>query len=160
MKIISIDPGFDRIGISILEKKNHSAKEEIIYSNCFTTPKNLKLYERIFLVGKELHDVITEFKPDALAIETLFMTKNQKTVMGVSEARGVIIYEGARANIPVYEYTPMQIKIAVTGYGRATKEQVHSMVEKLITIEGRTYIDDEIDAIAVGLTFFACERFS
>ncbi len=160
MRILAIDPGYDRVGIAVIEKDPPAGgKETLVYSDCFRTDGKQKLPERIFSVGQEIARLIKKYKPDALAIETLFMTTNQKTVMGVSEARGVIMYEASRAGITVFEYTPLQIKIATTGYGRATKEQVESMTLRLITIPKKARIDDEMDAIAVGLTCFAHEKF-
>ncbi len=173
MKIISIDPGYERIGIAVLEKNAPPAgggkasfaksyggpREELLYSDCFKTDTKSKLSQRIFCIGEEIARLIKKYKPEALAIETLFMTSNQKTVMGVSEARGVIMYEASRAGIPIFEYTPLQIKIAVTGYGRAEKREVHTMVKKLISLSDKKMIDDEVDAIAVGLTCFAHEKF-
>ncbi|KKQ35888.1 MAG: Crossover junction endodeoxyribonuclease RuvC [Candidatus Nomurabacteria bacterium GW2011_GWB1_37_5] len=159
MRILSIDPGYERVGIAIIEKENKSSKEILLFSECFKTSPKLKLSERIFIIGQNIESIIKKWKPDALAIETLFMTTNQKTVMGVSEARGVIIYEGQKSGLQICEYTPLQIKIAVTGYGKATKEQVLTMVQKLIKISNKKTLDDEIDAIAVGLTYFAQERF-
>ncbi|MFA5933982.1 MAG: crossover junction endodeoxyribonuclease RuvC [Candidatus Paceibacterota bacterium] len=160
MKIIAIDPGFERVGIAILEKKTNGSKEELVFSECFKTPTKTPLADRIFSIGQEIEKVIKKYKPTMMALETLYMTTNQKTVMGVSEARGVIIYEGSRHGLIIKEYTPPQIKIAVTGYGKATKEQVFAMTGKLIVLDDRKRIDDEIDAIAVGLTCFAHERFS
>ncbi|MCX6755818.1 MAG: crossover junction endodeoxyribonuclease RuvC, partial [Candidatus Nomurabacteria bacterium] len=100
-----------------------------------------------------------EYKPTALAIEKLFFTTNQKTVMGVAEARGVIVYSAIKHGLKIFEYTPPQIKIAVTGYGKSDKSAVMSMVPKLIKIEKIIKSDDELDAIAIGLTCLACERF-
>ncbi len=157
MKIISIDPGYDRVGIAILEKAKNQ-KEELLYSDCFRTSAKTKLPDRIFSIGTEVARLIKKYKPEMLAIETLFMTTNQKTVMGVSEARGVIIYEASRAGLSVCEYTPLQIKIAVTGYGKATKDQVEAMVERLVVLHKKARIDDEMDAIAVGITAFAHYR--
>ncbi len=159
MKIISIDPGYERVGIAIVEK-NNKGKEELIYSDCFKTSKELPLSERLFLIGQEVDRIIKKYKPEAMAIETLFFTSNQKTVMGVSEARGVIIYQALFNKIPSFEYTPLQIKIAVTGYGRGDKKQVISMVNNLIKIEKEIKYDDEYDAIAVGLTHLASHRKS
>ena len=159
MKIISIDPGFERVGIAVLEKSPRSG-EIILYSDCFKTSAKIPLSDRLFLIGQELSRVIKKYHPEALAIETLFFSTNQKTVMGVSEARGVIIYEAKRNKLPVFEYTPLQIKIAVTGYGRADKSQVMDMVKKLIQLNKPKAIDDELDAIAIGLTCFAHEKFS
>ena len=89
------------------------------------------------------------------AIETLFFTTNQKTVMRVSEARGVILYQAALHNLPIYEYTPLQIKIAISGYGRGDKKQITQMIKQLIVCEKEIKHDDEYDAIAVALTCFA-----
>jgi len=93
-----------------------------------------------------------------MAIEKLFFTTNQKTVMGVSEARGVIMYQALLNKIPVFEYTPLQIKIAITGYGRGDKKQIIAMLQHLIKIEKEIKYDDEYDAIAVGLTHLACTK--
>ncbi|MFA6397870.1 MAG: crossover junction endodeoxyribonuclease RuvC [Candidatus Paceibacterota bacterium] len=157
MKIISIDPGFERVGIAVLEKTNKTC-EEILYSNCFKTSAKIPFSERLFLIGTEINKIIKKYKPEALIIETLFFTTNQKTVMNVSEARGVIIYEASIAGLKIVEFTPLQIKVACTGYGKATKNQVFSMVKKLIKIDSGVKSDDEIDAIAVGLTYFACNK--
>ena len=157
MRIISIDPGFERVGIAVLEK-NLGEKETLIYSECFKTTPKISLNERIKKIGDEVEQIIKKYKPKALAIEKLYFTTNQKTVMGVAEARGVIIYCGTRKDLPIFEYTPPQIKVAVTGYGKASKEMVMSMVPKLIEIKKNTKSDDELDAIAIGITALACEK--
>ncbi len=159
MRILSIDPGFERIGIAIIEKTNLK-KDILVYSTCFKTSAKIPFYERLKNIGLQIEKVIKEYKPNALAIEKLFFTTNQKTVMGVSEARGVIIYVAIKNNLSIYEYTPPQIKVAVTGYGKASKDMVMSMVLKLIDIDKNINSDDEIDAIAVGLTCLACEKLS
>jgi crossover junction endodeoxyribonuclease RuvC len=156
MRILSIDPGFERVGIAVIEKTNLH-KDRLVYSNCFKTSNKLPLNERIKNIGIELEKIIKKHKPEALAIEKLYFTTNQKTVMGVSEARGVIIYVASINNLNVYEYTPPQIKVAVTGYGKASKEMIMSMVPKLIDMDSRIKSDDEVDAIAIGLTCLACE---
>ena len=153
MKIISIDPGFERLGIAVIEK------DALLYSACFKTSSKLPFPERLALIGKELETIIKKYKPSALAIEKLFYTSNQKTVMNVAEARGVIIYTCAKNNLKIFEYTPPQIKVAVTGYGKADKRMVMDMVPKLIKIKNTIKSDDELDAIAVGLTCLACEKF-
>lgn len=158
MKILAIDPGFERVGIAILEKTN-SRKDLLVYSNCFKTKANIPFSERIKNIGLEIEKIIKKYKPEILAIEKLYFTTNQKTVMGVSEARGVIIYVASKNNLVIYEYTPPQIKVAVTGYGKANKENVMSMVPKLIEIKEKINSDDELDAIAIGLTCLACEKF-
>jgi len=155
MKIISIDPGYERVGIAVLEKTN--SKEAVIYSDCFKTKSELSLNERVSLIGKEIERIINEFKPEALAIEKLFFTTNQKTAMGVSEARGVIINEAQKMGLKIFEYTPLQVKIAVTGYGKSDKKAVMTMVKKLIQ-KPDLVSDDETDAIAIGLTCFASRK--
>ncbi|MFA6251269.1 MAG: crossover junction endodeoxyribonuclease RuvC [Candidatus Paceibacterota bacterium] len=159
MKILSIDPGFERVGIAIIEK-TYLQKDILIYSECFKTSAKIPFPERLKNIGAEVEKIIKKYRPVILAIEKLYFTTNQKTVMGVSEARGTIIYIASKNNLEIYEYTPPQIKVAVTGYGKASKEMVMSMVPKLIDIKVKINSDDELDAIAVGLTCLACEKFS
>ncbi len=159
MRILAIDPGFERVGIAIIDK-TLTPKHLLVYSECFKTSAKIPFHSRLTLIGDEIEKIIKKFEPDALAIEKLYFTTNQKTVMGVSEARGVMIYSASRNGLLIYEYTPPQIKIAVTGYGKSTKDMVMSMVPKLIKINKETNSDDELDAIAIGITCLACERFN
>lgn len=154
--ILSIDPGYDRIGIAIMKKEKQ--KELVIYSECFQTNKKDDLNTRIFSIGNHLNSLIDLYKPDTLAIEKLFMNTNQKTIIGVSEAKGVIKFICLNRGMKVFEYTPLQIKTATTGYGRATKSQVTDMVCKITNINSSDKIDDELDAIAIGITHFAHAR--
>ncbi len=156
MRIIGIDPGYDRLGIAIVERLM-GEKEKLIYSECFTTDSKQEIYERFLKIGLKVREIIEKYKPQALAIETLFITKNQKTAMRVSEARGIISYEALLAQIPVYEYTPLQIKMAITGDGRSDKTSIMKMLPLLIKMNSKKdrIIDDEYDAIAIGLTHFA-----
>lgn len=156
-KIIAVDPGYERIGIAVLERDSQK-KEVLLFSECFKTSAKLPFHERLVKIGEEVERVIKEYQPNVLAIEKLYFTTNQKTVMGVSEARGVIIFTAKRKGLDIFEYTPPQIKIAVTGYGQATKEMVMSMVPKLVKIKKVMKSDDEFDAVAIGLTCFACEK--
>lgn len=160
MKILAIDPGYERLGIAVLEKKQGDKKETLLFSECFKTKKTNTHAERLFLLGKEISNIIEKYKPEALSIETLFLTTNHKTVMLVSEARGVILYEGARNNLSIHEYSPPQIKSAVAGDGHADKKAIIKMVPLLIKLDRKLKHDDEYDAIAVGLTFFAHFRLS
>lgn len=159
MRIIAIDPGYDRLGIAVLEKLPRQ-KETLLYSACVETQKTLPHAERLLKIADEVRKVIDEFEPKVFAIETLFLATNQKTVMPVAEARGAVLVEAARAGLTVYEYTPLQIKIAVTGYGRSEKYQVMEMVNKLIALPVGKRLDDEYDAIAVGLTCLASEKLN
>ncbi len=158
MKILAIDPGYERVGIAIIEKIAHQ-KETVVFSSCFKTAAALPFTERLRLIGDEITRVITEHRPAALAIETLFFTNNQKTAIAVAQARGVALYVAAQHGLQLYEYTPQQIKIAVTSYGKATKFDVLAMTRKLVTLDEKITSDDEIDAIAIGLTCHASERF-
>ena len=153
MRILAIDPGYERVGIAIL------GKDTLVFSECYKTSAKLDFSERLGLLGQEIGAIIKKYKPMALAIETLFLTTNQKTAMRVAEARGVIIYEAQKAGLKIFEYTPLEIKIAVTGYGKSDKKSVIDMVKKLIKINENKNSDDEIDAIAVGLACFAREKF-
>jgi len=159
MRILAIDPGFERMGVAILDK-SLKPKHDLVYSECFKTSAKIPFHERLTLIGNELENIIKKYKPEALAIEKLYFTTNQKTVMGVSEARGVMVYTASKNGLNIFEYTPPQIKIAVTGYGKSTKDMVISMVRKLIEIKTETNSDDELDAIAIGITCLACEKFN
>jgi crossover junction endodeoxyribonuclease RuvC len=156
-RILAVDPGLERVGIAILEKER-GKKETLVFSECFKTKSSLSLPERLNLIGAHINETVSKYKPEALAIESLFFATNQKTAMVVSQARGVIVYEGTRGGLPIHEYTPLQIKVAVTGYGKATKSQVDSMVQKLVIINKKIKSDDEMDAVAIGLTCFAYLR--
>jgi len=156
MRILGIDPGFERIGIAILEKEKKG--DVLLYSNCFKTLSSLPFHKRLALIGEEISRVIKKYNPDVLAIETLFFNTNQKTAFLVSEARGVILYESAQYNLKIYEYTPLQIKIAITGYGRADKNQLNNMTKQLIVIKKDIKSDDEMDAIAAAVTCSASYR--
>lgn len=156
MRIISIDPGYERIGIAVLEKTN--GKEILLFSECFKTKATLSFFDRLALLGEEVLRLTDEYKPEALAIENLFIETNQKTAMRVAEARGAILYQARVSGLEIFEYTPLQIKVATTGYGKATKTQVISMVKKLIKGAESIKQDDEMDAIAIGLTHFAYFR--
>lgn len=158
MRILGIDPGFERLGVAILEKNMGDKKEKVLFSECFKTSARLEFNERLHLIGDEVKSVIKKYKPEILSIETLFLTTNQKTVMRVAEARGVVVYEASCAGLKIFEASPPQIKIATTGYGRASKEQIIKMVKILVEIDKSKKSDDELDAIAIALTAFACLR--
>lgn len=153
-KVLGIDPGFDRIGVAILDK------EKVLFSDCIVTDRKLPHAERLLMIGEAVKKVIKKWQPEVLAIETLFFNQNTSTALKVSEARGVILYEASRAGLEVTEYSPQAVKLAVTGYGKADKEQVESMVRKLVEVPETKAkrLDDELDAIAVGITHLATYR--
>ncbi len=153
MRVISIDPGYDRLGVAVLEYTN--GKEELLYSGCIQTQKDDDLITRLHLLGQEFESLLKKYKPDTLAIETIFFNTNQKTGIGVAQARGVVIYLGKIHNCDVYEFGPQEIKVAVTGYGKSDKKAVIEMVMRLVPESPKKALDDEYDAIAVGITCLA-----
>ena len=157
MRILAIDPGYERLGIAILDKEK-GGKEKYIFSECFKTPKELPHSERLGMISAEIKKVIEKWKPEALAIEKLFLATNHKTAMLVSEARGTILSACAEAGLKAFEYSPPQIKLAVCGDGAADKKSIIKMVPLLLSVPPSVKIDDEFDAIAIGLTYFAIER--
>lgn len=161
MQLISIDPGYERLGIAIIEKGN--PKNVLAFSECFkTSAKNGKekvdFEDRLFLLGEEVEKIIKNYKPSVMAIEKLYFENNQKTAMNVAEVRGALIYIAKKFNLKIFEYTPLQIKVAVTGYGKSDKKAVMNMVPRLIEIKNKINSDDELDAIAIGLTCLATEK--
>ncbi len=159
LRIIGIDPGFDRLGIAIIDKEG--TQETLVYSTCIITTRTNSFEERLLHIGKELTSILKKYQPHDIAIETLFFTKNQKTVITVAEVRGLCIYLAHIHQAKLHEYSPPQIKLAITGNGRASKEDVALMVERILKqkIVSKT-LDDEIDAIAIALTHSANKKNS
>jgi len=153
MRVISVDPGYDRIGIAVLELVD--GQEKVLFSDCVETDKALGLNERIDQMASRFKATIEKYSPDVLGIETLFFNKNQKTALGVAQARGVLIYIARSLECQVYEFGPQEIKIAVTGYGKSDKSSVIDMVKRLVLNVPKEALDDEYDAIAVGVTCLA-----
>ena len=157
MRILAVDPGYDRLGIAVLEKEE--GDETLVYSDCFQTNKNDSYSVRLRAIGDEVERLIEEYSPDVFASEGLFFATNRKTAIDVAGSRGAIFYVAEKYNLPVHEYTPLQIKVAVTGYGKSDKAQVTDMVCRLIKMDDKKRLDDEFDAIAVALTCAAIEKF-
>jgi crossover junction endodeoxyribonuclease RuvC len=161
--MLGIDPGYDRVGIAIINKINN--KENLIFSTCIKTNRKDIHTQRLKQIAIELSEIIIKYTPSHACIEELFVFKNQKTVMQVAEARGVMSYICEINNIKISELTPMQIKSSVAGHGHADKTQVEYMVKNILGINKKNIaiskdfdkkIDDEIDAMAIaisGLTF-------
>ncbi len=154
IRILGIDPGFDRLGVCILDKEG--PKETLVFSTCITTSKKESFEKRLTLIGKGLEEIILRYKPDELAIETLFFTNNQKTIITVAEVRGICIYLAHKNGAALFEYSPPQIKLAIAGHGKASKEDIAIMVPKILKQPLLiNTLDDEIDAIAIALTHSA-----
>ena len=157
MKVLAIDPGYERLGVAVLEKEK-GKKERLIFSDTIQTSPKREFKDRLFEIGLAVEEIIKKYQPENFAIEKLFFNTNQKTATNVSEIRGMLIYLAQKSLMDIYEYTPLEIKVAVTGQGRADKKQVIFMIDRLIDITKEIKFDDEYDAIACGLTFFAYYR--
>ena len=156
MRILGIDPGYDRLGIAILERT--ATSEQFVYGACVQTSASLPFAERLSLVGDAITECIYKHTPAHVALEQVFFNTNQKTAMDVAAVRGVIMYLAHAHALPVFEYTPPQIKTAVTGSGRANKREVMHMLYHLSKLPEKKRLDDEYDAIAVALTHSAVHR--
>jgi crossover junction endodeoxyribonuclease RuvC len=157
MRVLAVDPGYERLGVAILEKEG-GVRETLLYSDCIKTPKEDAFPKRLHFIGKRVEELIQTYAPTHLALEQLYFNTNQKTALSVAEVRGVITYLGGVHNLTICQYTPSQVKSAVIGYGKGTKQQIAQMVHQLITIDKKISYDDEYDAIAVGITCTASER--
>ena len=157
MKIFAIDPGYDRCGVAILQKGT-GQKHTVIYSGCITTKKSDPFEERLQNVYTFCIGLIQKYSPQSVALERLYFTNNQRTAMRVAEVRGMLIQLATGNQIPVYEYTPSQIKAAVAGNGRASKADIQKMLPLLVSLSSTPHYDDEFDAIAIGLTHLASLR--
>ncbi len=156
MKVLALDPGYDRLGIAVLE--HAGGKESLLYSSCVETVRTDSIPERLLVIGNAINDTLHAHTPDAVALESLFFNKNIKTALGVAQVRGIIIFLAQQAGCAVYEFGPQEIKIAVTGYGKSDKSGVIDMVKRLIHNAPEKAHDDEYDAIAVGITALAHHR--
>lgn len=160
MRVLGIDPGTGRMGWSIVE--GNSAKQQLVACGCFETSKkqdtsNKKQEKddsgrRLAELHNKLEEVLGEFKPEVAAIEDLFFFKNAKTVIKVAEARGMVLTLMTLRGMEVFNYTPLQVKQTITGYGRAEKQQVELMVKSMLKIKAKIRPDDAADAVAIGLT--------
>jgi crossover junction endodeoxyribonuclease RuvC len=150
MRIIGIDPGIARTGWGIIEKnKQHLTP---VAFGCIETQAGIEMPDRLKSIFSEISKLITIHSPNSLAIEELFFNTNAKTALIVGQARGVVMLAAAQKNISITVYTPLQVKIAVTGYGRAEKSQIGQMVKTLLKLPAIPKPDDTSDALAIALT--------
>lgn len=156
MKVLALDPGYDRLGVAVLERVQ--GKEILLNSACIVTDRTAELSDRLFHIGNAVSELLSTYTPEAVAIETLFFNKNVKTAIGVAQARGIIMFLAKKAHCVVYEFGPQEIKVAVTGYGKSDKSAVIAMVKRLVHNAPKDAHDDEYDAIAVGITALAHHR--
>ena len=150
MRILGIDPGTAITGFGVIDCVGDRFK--FVDAGVIRTPKEEDMADRLVTIYDEITELITEFKPDQISIELLFFARNVTTAMTVGQARGVVILAAAKAKIPITEYTPMQIKQAVTGYGKADKAQIQQMVKQLLNLSEIPKPDDAADGLAIAIT--------
>ena len=149
MRILGIDPGVAIVGFGVIESDR--GQQRMIQYGAITTQAGLPLATRLVQIGNDLEQLIEQFQPDELAIEELFFSKNITTGIAVAHGRGVVLYTAEKMQIPIYEYTPMQIKQAVVGYGLAEKKQVMDMTRRLLKLKSIPRPDDAADALAIAI---------
>jgi len=156
LRILGIDPGFAIVGFGVVDYVGN--KFSVIDFGAVTTNAGDDIFYRLKLIYDEVVELIKRVKPDCVAIEELFFNTNSKTAITVAEARGILIIAALNAGIPVFEYTPLQVKQAVTGYGRADKNQVQQMIKILLNLEKIPKPDDAADALAIAICCAHSER--
>ena len=149
MRVLGIDPGTAIVGYSIIDYKNN--KIQLIDYGCIYTNKEDSLSLRLEQVYLRVESLINLYKPDHMAIEELFFFKNQKTIISVAQSRGVIILKAQLSGLDIYNYTPLQVKTGITGYGRANKKQVQEMTKIILKLSEIPKPDDAADAIAIAI---------
>lgn len=149
MKILGIDPGMAIVGYSVIEYNGE--KPLLLHSGSIQTSKDKSESARLLEIFEDMEVIVEKYKPDVCAIEKLFFFRNQTTVMPVAHARGVILTVLEKFNIPVFEYTPMEVKQVLTGYGRADKKEVEHMVKISLGVNTLPKLDDTVDSIAIAI---------
>lgn len=159
MRILGIDPGTGICGFGVIEV-NRKTKQVLTMLDCgvITTPPHTPLPTRLLDIFESLHAIITETQPDIVSVEKLFFTKNITTGIAVAEARGVIILVAEQHKLPIFEYTPNEIKKTLTGYGSASKKQMQMMVKTRLNLQDIPKPDDAADALAAAITHFFMQR--
>lgn len=149
MTILGLDPGVATVGFGIITSDKYS--QQLVQHGVITTAAGLPLSNRLGRIYRDTLELIEKFRPDAMAVEELFFNTNLKTGIAVSHGRGALLLAGENSGTSIYEYTPLQVKQAVTGYGRADKKQVMEMVKRLLNMKTLPKPDDAADALAIAL---------
>ncbi len=158
MRILGIDPGTATTGFGVIDVEN--GKLKFVDAGIISTPAGEAMERRLSTLHDELTELLKEFKPQAFAIELLYFASNVTTAMTVGQARGVALLAAAQAGLPIAEYTPLQVKQAVTGYGKADKRQIQEMVKTLLSLSAIPKPDDAADALAIAITHSSQIRIS
>jgi crossover junction endodeoxyribonuclease RuvC len=151
MIILGIDPGIGKVGWGII--RDEASKQTAIDYGCFETSSKMNLENRLTLIYDFISGLIDKFTPEVLAIEQLYFAANSKTALIVGQARGVILLAASKSNIPTDSYTPLQVKQALTGFGRADKNQIQSMVSAILHLPKKVIQDDAADALALAVCY-------
>jgi crossover junction endodeoxyribonuclease RuvC len=149
MKILGIDPGTATTGFGLITKEGPKLTK--IDCGVISTSKDLDMPKRLSILFNDLQEIVQTHKPDVMSVEKLFFTNNITTAMTVSQARGIVLLVASQNNIPIAEYTPLQVKMSATGYGKATKKQEHEMVKKILKLNVIPKPDDAADALAIAI---------
>ena len=149
MIVLGIDPGVATIGFGVVRAERQ--KNTLVQYGVITTPPGIPLSSRLLQISDDMEELIRTFHPDEMAVEELFFTKNITTGIAVAHGRGVILLSAERLGVPVFEYTPMQVKQAVVGYGLAEKKQVMDMTRRLLKLKAIPRPDDAADALAIAI---------
>ena len=158
MRILGIDPGFAITGYSVIDYVGNKFK--LITAGAIETKAGLSFPVRLNKIYDDLTKIIEEYKPEAMAVEELFFNNNIKTGINVAQARGIVLVVGYKQGVPTFEYTPLQVKQAVVGYGRAEKKQVQKMVQSILKVEKVPKLDDITDSMAIAICHAHSCRFS
>ena len=151
MRILGIDPGIAIVGFGLIEADR--GRTQLLNYGAITTPAGLPLARRLVQIEQDMEELIAQLKPDAIAVEELFFSNNITTGIAVAHGRGIILCTAEKSGVPLYEYTPMQVKQAITGYGKAVKKQVQEMTRILLHLPAVPKPDDTADALAMAITF-------
>lgn len=158
MRILGIDPGFAITGYSVIDYEGNKFK--LITAGAIETKAGVSFPLRLTKIYDDMQMLVNEYKPDAISVEELFFNNNIKTGINVAQARGIVLLVGCKAGIPTYEYTPLQVKQAVVGYGRAEKKQVQKMVQSILKVEKVPKLDDITDSMAIAICHAHSAKFS
>lgn len=149
MRILGIDPGYAIVGVGVIEYNGQ--RFNTLEYGAITTPAGMPFSQRLQMIYEQMQEILMIYKPEAMAVEKLYFNTNTTTAIDVAQARGVILVAAQQAGVPCYEYTPLQVKQAVVGYGRAEKKQVIEMTKKILSLSRTPKPDDVADALAIAI---------
>lgn len=156
MRILGIDPGIAIVGFGLIEADR--GRTQLLNYGAITTPAGLPLARRLVQIEQDTEALIAQLKPDAIAVEELFFSNNITTGIAVAHGRGIILCTAEKSGVPLYEYTPMQVKQAITGYGKAVKKQIQEMTRMMLHLETIPKPDDTADALGMAIAHCHCSR--